>query len=298
MEYADGRMLADKESGIGWMTFNNPARRNAMTMEMWQGADAILADFEADPEVRVIVLKGAGDKAFVSGADISQFEKNRADAAAAARYAEATDAGRRRLATAEKPVIAMIRGFCMGGGLGIAMTCDLRFAAEGSEFGIPAARLGIAYNFENVRSLVGLVGPARAKDILFSGRRLPAEEAYAVGADRPRCAGGGSGRPCARLCGPACGERAALDPRLQAHYPRGDGRPAGARGRPYRGARQGLLRQRRLPRGPHRLHGKAPPGLHRRVAQYPILPPRRGVAPAGLDIAAVRKLVYIAFERS
>ena len=85
MEYADGRMLADKDSGIGWMTFNNPARRNAMTMEMWQGADAILADFEADPEVRVIVLKGAGDKAFVSGADISQFEKNRADAAAAAR---------------------------------------------------------------------------------------------------------------------------------------------------------------------------------------------------------------------
>ena len=136
MEYADGRMLADKESGIGWMTFNNPARRNAMTMEMWQGADAILADFEADPEVRVIVLKGAGDKAFVSGADISQFEKNRADAAAAARYSAATDAGRRRLATAEKPVIAMIRGFCMGGGLGIAMTCDLRFAADGSEFGI------------------------------------------------------------------------------------------------------------------------------------------------------------------
>ena len=181
MEYADGRMLADKDSGIGWMTFNNPARRNAMTMEMWQGADAILADFEADPEVRVIVLKGAGDKAFVSGADISQFEKNRADAAAAARYSTATDAGRQRLATAEKPVVAMIRGFCMGGGLGIAMTCDLRFAAEGSEFGIPAARLGIAYNFENVRSLVGLVGPARAKDILFSGRRLPAEEAYAVG---------------------------------------------------------------------------------------------------------------------
>ena len=138
-------------------------------------------DFEADDSVRAIVLRGAGDRAFVSGADISQFERNRADADAAARYAAATEAGRRRLAGAEKPTIAMIRGFCLGGGLGIAMTCDLRFAQEGSEFGIPAARLGIAYNFDNLRSLVQLVGPARAKDILVSGRRLPAGEAYAIG---------------------------------------------------------------------------------------------------------------------
>ena len=181
MDYAGGRMLARKDGGIGWMTFNNPARRNAMSMEMWEGVDRILADFEADPEVRAIVLTGAGDRAFVSGADISQFEKNRADADAAARYAAATEAGRSRLREAEKPTIAMIRGFCLGGGLGIAMTCDLRFAAEGSELGIPAARLGIAYTADNVQSLVQLVGPARAKDILFSGRRLPAEEALAIG---------------------------------------------------------------------------------------------------------------------
>ena len=181
MEFADGRMLAEKADGIGWLTFNNPERRNAMSMEMWEGVDRILADFEADDSVRAIVLRGAGDRAFVSGADISQFERNRADADAAARYAAATEAGRRRLAGAEKPTIAMIRGFCLGGGLGIAMTCDLRFAQEGSEFGIPAARLGIAYNFDNLRSLVQLVGPARAKDILFSGRRLPAQEAYSIG---------------------------------------------------------------------------------------------------------------------
>lgn len=181
MEFADGRMLAEKADGIGWLTFNNPERRNAMSMEMWEGVDRILADFEADDSVRAIVLRGAGDRAFVSGADISQFGRNRADADAAARYAAVTEAGRRRLAGAEKPTIAMIRGFCLGGGLGIAMTCDLRFAQEESEFGIPAARLGIAYNFDNLRSLVQLVGPARAKDILFSGRRLPAREAYSIG---------------------------------------------------------------------------------------------------------------------
>ncbi|HUA56673.1 MAG TPA: enoyl-CoA hydratase [Candidatus Sulfotelmatobacter sp.] len=175
------KMIAEKDGAIGWVTFNNPERRNAMSLEMWSALATILDDYEADDAVRVIVMKGAGDKAFVSGADISQFEKERADAAAAERYNQISDAGRKRLATLEKPLIAMIRGFCLGGGLAIAMAADLRFASADSQFGIPAARLGIAYGADGLSRLHALVGPSAALDILFSARRLPAEEAVGIG---------------------------------------------------------------------------------------------------------------------
>jgi enoyl-CoA hydratase/carnithine racemase len=174
-------MLSEKTGGIGWMTFSNPTKRNAMSLEMWAELSAIIADFAADPAVRVVVMQGDGDKAFVSGADISQFEKNRADAEAAAAYSATSDGARAALNGLEKPLIALIRGYCMGGGLGIAMTADLRFAAADAKFGIPAANLGIAYSPDNLRRLVNLVGPAVAKDILFSARRLDAEEALRVG---------------------------------------------------------------------------------------------------------------------
>jgi enoyl-CoA hydratase len=175
------KMAAEKDGAIGWVTFNNPERRNAMSLEMWSALATILDAYEADDAIRVIVMKGAGDKAFVSGADISQFEKERANAEAAERYNQISNAGRQRLANLEKPLIAMIRGFCMGGGLAIAMAADLRIASADSQFGIPAARLGIAYGADGLGRLNALVGPSAALDILFSARRLPADEALRLG---------------------------------------------------------------------------------------------------------------------
>ena len=175
------KMLAEKDGGIGWMIFNNPARRNATSLEMWQAIAAILEDFGADPAVRVVVMRGAGDKAFVSGADISQFEDQRADAEAAASYNRVADGARAAMAALDKPLIAMIRGYCLGGGVAIAMAADLRIAADDARFGIPAARLGIAYGFGYLKKLVDLVGPAYAKEILLTARRLGAGEALRIG---------------------------------------------------------------------------------------------------------------------
>ncbi len=181
MQLATEKIIAEKEGAIGWLTFNNPARRNAMSHEMWSGAKVVLDDFAADPAIRVVVMKGAGDKAFVSGADISQFEKQRNNAETAAKFAAAADGARQSMMGLEKPLIAMIRGYCLGGGLGVALTADFRIASSDSQFGIPAARLSIAYAFEGVKSLVALVGPGVAKQILFSARRYPAETALRMG---------------------------------------------------------------------------------------------------------------------
>lgn len=181
MELGTDKILAEVEDGVGWLTFNNPERRNAMRHEMWEATGKALDAFAADPAVRVVVMKGAGDKAFVSGADISQFEKVRKDAETAAKFAYAADHARASMAKLEKPLIAMIRGFCMGGGLGVALKADLRIASDDSQFGIPAAKLGIAYAYENVKALVDLVGPGVAKQILFTGRRFPADQALRMG---------------------------------------------------------------------------------------------------------------------
>lgn len=175
------KILAEIRDATGWLTINQPERRNAISLEMWEGISRAFAAFGDDPEVRSVVMTGAGDKAFTAGADISQFDKNRADAAAAERYAKISRDAREVIIGFPKPVIAMIRGFCMGGGLGIAMTADLRIAAEGSTFGIPAARLGIAYDTTNLTRLVSLVGPSKAKEILFTARRYTAEDALAMG---------------------------------------------------------------------------------------------------------------------
>jgi len=181
MEFADGKILADIKDGVGRITFNQPEKRNAMSVAMWDGMGQALDVFTADASVRCVVLTGAGDKAFVSGADISQFDKIRSDADAQKEYGRQTAVVRLKLATYAKPVIAEIRGFCMGGGLGIAMSCDIRIAAEGSQFGIPAAKLGIAYGFDMVKHLVSLVGPAHANMILMSGERFDGREAERVG---------------------------------------------------------------------------------------------------------------------
>jgi enoyl-CoA hydratase len=181
VQFADGKILADIKNGVGTITFNQPEKRNAMSISMWDGMGAAMDAFAADVSVRCVVLTGAGGKAFVSGADISQFEKNRSDAEAQKEYGKLTLGGREKLANYPKPVIAKIQGFCMGGGLGIAMSCDIRIAAEGSEFGIPAARLGIAYGFDMVKNLVALVGPSNAHMILMTGGRFSAEQALHMG---------------------------------------------------------------------------------------------------------------------
>jgi enoyl-CoA hydratase len=175
------RMIAEKDGAIGWMIFNNPERRNALSMDMWQAMPVILDHFERDPEVRVIVLKGAGDKAFVSGADISQFEKQRSSPETIAEYDRIAEAAGTRLQEVRKPTIAMIHGFCIGGGLGVALQCDLRIAADTARFGVPAARLGLGYRWGGVKKLVDLVGPAFAKEIFYTARHFSAAEAIAMG---------------------------------------------------------------------------------------------------------------------
>jgi enoyl-CoA hydratase/carnithine racemase len=178
---ATAKIIAEVRDGVGWLTFNNPERRNAVSLEMWQGMADATAAFEADPAVRVVVMHGAGGKSFAAGADISEFETQRADAAQKARYSEISSRGQQGLANLSKPLIAMIQGFCIGGGLAIAVHADVRFATPGSRFGIPAARLGLGYDYSGLATLARLVGPSTARDILFSARFLEADEALRRG---------------------------------------------------------------------------------------------------------------------
>ncbi len=174
-------MIAEKDGAIGWMIFNNPERHNALSLGMWQAIPGILDQFEEDAEIRVIVLKGAGEKAFISGADISEFDDKRASAEAVDRYDKITHEASERLSHAAKPTIAMIRGYCIGGGLGVALSCDMRIASEGSRFAIPAAKLGIGYRVSSLQPLVALIGPAFAKEILITARQFDCGEALAMG---------------------------------------------------------------------------------------------------------------------
>jgi len=175
------KMRGVVQDGVGWMIYNNPARHNAQSLEMVRAVPTILSAFAEDPEVSVVVATGAGDRAFVSGADISEFAERRTTAEARAEYdAEAANAGA-AWARLDKPIIAMIRGYCLGGGLATALMADIRIAAEGSQFAIPAARLGLGYGLAGIETLVGLVGPAWASEILFSARRLSAQEALQIG---------------------------------------------------------------------------------------------------------------------
>jgi enoyl-CoA hydratase/carnithine racemase len=181
IETGTEKMLAHVEGGIGWMTYNNPARHNAMSYDMQIAVPRILGAFASDPEVHVIVVQGAGDRAFVSGADISEFSEKRTAVDARAEYDAALAAAWASWARVDKPIIAMIRGYCIGGGLLTAMKADIRVAAEGSEFGVPAAKLGLGYAYGGVEELMGVVGPAWTAEILFSARRLSAQEAHHIG---------------------------------------------------------------------------------------------------------------------
>jgi enoyl-CoA hydratase/carnithine racemase len=167
------QLRVDEVGGAAWLTFDNVARHNALTIAMCRSLLGELKRLEADADVHVVVLRGAGDEAFMSGADIGEQDDPSAPDAINAMYAA--------LGAFPKPVIAMIHGFCLGGGLATALEADLRIAAQGSVFGIPAAKLGVGYPHDGVQRLVGLVGPAVAADILYTGRRLSAEEALRTG---------------------------------------------------------------------------------------------------------------------
>jgi len=175
------KMIATKEGSIGWIVFNNPARRNAVSVEMWEALSEIVRDYASDPAIRVIVLRGAGGKAFVSGADISEFEQKRATPEATEAYRQLSERATMDLQYVNKPTIAMIEGFCIGGGVSVALSCDLRIAGERARFGVPAARLGLGYELPGVRKLVQVVGPAFAKEIFYTARQFTAQEALAMG---------------------------------------------------------------------------------------------------------------------
>jgi enoyl-CoA hydratase len=178
---ATSKIIAEVDGGIGWLRINQPERRNAISLEMWRGLGDATAAFEADADVRVVVIHGVGGRSFAAGADISEFATQRANAEQKQRYGEISARGQNGLANLSKPLIAMIQGYCVGGGLAIALQADLRFAAEGSRFGIPAARLGLGYEYSGLAALARLVGPSAAKDILFSARQLDAGEAMRLG---------------------------------------------------------------------------------------------------------------------
>jgi enoyl-CoA hydratase/carnithine racemase len=181
MKTSTERMIAEKDDSIGWMTFNNPARHNAVSMDMWQAVPEILSEFERDPAIRVVVLSGAGGKAFVSGADISEFGEKRSSPEQIAKYNATSGEANEAIIRCSKPTIAMIEGYCVGGGLGVALCCDLRLAGDNSRFAVPAAKLGLGYAYSGIKRLADVVGPSFAKEIFFTARQFDASEALQMG---------------------------------------------------------------------------------------------------------------------
>jgi len=175
------KMIARKEGRVGYLIFNNPERHNAVSLEMWAAAAEILQNFRKDKRVRVVVVTGAGEKAFISGADISRFGDERSSEKAIARYNATVEKAYGAMEQFPKPTIAMIRGFCMGGGLGFALGCDIRICSDNSRFALPAAKLGLGYAFSGIKRFVDTVGPSFTKEIFFTARQFEAAEAVAMG---------------------------------------------------------------------------------------------------------------------
>ncbi|MBF2761345.1 MAG: enoyl-CoA hydratase/isomerase family protein [Ectothiorhodospiraceae bacterium AqS1] len=175
------RIIADKAQGVGRLRLNQPNKRNAISYSMWLGIVEAMKAFEEDPDVRTVVMSGEGGRAFSAGADISEFQKNRSTADQIEVYNHATHIAYQTIARFPKPVIARIEGFCVGGGMAVALCADLRIATDDSTFGIPAAKLGLGYSHEHLQMLVDIVGPSFAKEILFTAKRFSAAEAQGMG---------------------------------------------------------------------------------------------------------------------
>ena len=176
------KLLVEKDGPIGWIIFNQPEKRNAVSQEMWELMPDYVHDLATDDTIRVVVLRGAGDQAFVAGADISQFKDRRRNMADEEEYRRISGRGQDALAALSKPLLAMIYGYCVGGGVSIAITCDIRLAADDARFGVPAARLGLGYHYHGMEKLMKLVGPAYTKEIFFTARTdFSAEDALRMG---------------------------------------------------------------------------------------------------------------------
>lgn len=174
-------ILLDKRNGIATVIINRPAQRNAVTYAMWGRLTALVAELERDPEVRVVILRGAGTQAFSAGADIAEFEEQRKNSAMARTYHKAVEEALEAVAHFPRPTIAMVAGYCMGGGLELATAADLRIAGDNARFGIPTAKLGIVVGYHEMARLVRLVGPGRTIDILLTARLVEADEALRIG---------------------------------------------------------------------------------------------------------------------
>jgi len=177
----DEKLIGRKDGAVGHVIFNNPAKHNAVSLEMWEAMGNAMAAFAEDDEVRVVVVSGAGGKAFVSGADISKFESERATKEAVAEYGRVSTAAYDKLIDFPKPTIARIQGYCIGGGVNVAICCDMRVCNEGARFAIPAAKLGLGYGHIGYGRLQNVVGPARAMEMFYTARQFPAQEAYDMG---------------------------------------------------------------------------------------------------------------------
>ena len=175
------KIYGRREGHVGHVVFNNPAKLNAVSLDMWDGFVGLLKDYEKDPEIRCIVVSGAGGKAFVSGADISKFESERANAEAQIRYDAISKEGYEGLYNCSKPTIAKITGYCIGGGMNLAACCDMRFCNEGARFGVPAAKLGLGYGFLRIERLSRIVGLPRAMEFLFTASQYSSKQAYEMG---------------------------------------------------------------------------------------------------------------------
>ncbi len=175
------KMLSRVEEGVGYITFNNPEKHNAVSIEMWDALEKILDEFRSSKDIRVIVLNGAGGKSFVSGADISKFDKERSSKEAVLSYNKRTQKVYELLETFPKPTIAMIDGYCIGGGLNLAVCCDIRICSEKSQFAMPAAKLSLGYPFSSIKRLFDVMGPGMAKHFMFTAEKISASEALACG---------------------------------------------------------------------------------------------------------------------
>jgi enoyl-CoA hydratase len=179
---ATTKLLMEKDGAIGWIIFNQPEKRNAVSLEMWEAMPGYVNDLATDDAIRVVILRGAGEDAFISGADISQFKERRRNMADQEEYARISSQGQDALGTLQKPLLAMIHGYCVGGGVGVALSTDIRIASDEARFGVPAARLGLGYHYKGMEKLMSLVGPACVKEIFFTARTdFTAQDALRMG---------------------------------------------------------------------------------------------------------------------
>lgn len=178
---ANQKLHGRREGPVAHVVFDNPARMNAVSLDMWEALIALLDEYRADPDIRCLVVSGAGGKAFVSGADISKFESERANAEMDAKYGLVSNQGYEAVYDFPKPTIAMISGYCIGGGMNLAACCDLRYCDEKARFGIPAAKLGLGYGFFRIERMSRLVGLPATMEMLFTARQYTAVEALAMG---------------------------------------------------------------------------------------------------------------------